>query len=241
MAPSSCWPTSCAPRPSWPARLGPSVRLIRILVTNGPYFVGAGWAGSLGDGADPVPSARYLDRRPALVPASNDNVVLAAFVRPGLDAHSGSHVLALRLIEILRQLRIRSGMSVHVTYLWDVGHRRIYCTPDRELNGSIRRRVLDQLLQPGLPLPDRIVETAREGMDDDAQKIAPRLRLWERADDGARPAEAEPVESARRIQRADRVASDAPGRARTGGGTATRASRVSRGSRRSTLTGNGRT
>ena len=85
------------------------------------------------------------------------------------------------------------------------------------MNDSIRRRVLDQLLQPGLPLPDRIVETAREGMDDDAQKIAPRLRLWERADDGARPAEAEPVESARRIQRADRVASDAPGRARTGG------------------------
>lgn len=53
------------------------------------------------------------------------------------------------------------------------------------MNGSIRRRVLDQLLQPGLPLPDCIVETAREGMDDDAQKIAPRLRLWERADDGA--------------------------------------------------------
>ena len=52
----------------------------------------------------------------------------------------------------------------------------------------------------------------------DAQKTAPRLRLWERADDGARPAEAEPVESARRIQRADRVASDAPGRARTGVG-----------------------
>lgn len=89
-------------------------------MTNGPYFVGAGWAGSLGDGADPVPSARYLDPRPALVPASNDNVVLAAFVRPGLDAHSGLHVLALRLIEILRQLRIRSRMSVHVTYLWDI-------------------------------------------------------------------------------------------------------------------------
>lgn len=89
-------------------------------MTNGPYFVGAGWAGSLGDGADPVPSARYLDRCPALVPAGNDNVVLAASARPGLDAHGGSHALALRLIEILRQLGIRSGMSVHVTYLRDI-------------------------------------------------------------------------------------------------------------------------
>ena len=174
------------------AHLAPQACQVRhVFFTDDPYLVGAGWSGRRVYGTAPTRPARYLDRRPALVRCGDDQVLLAVTAPPTIDGVAAFHALALRLSEILDEAGIQRAVGFSTTYIRDVVN--VTYVVDAEVDGRQRRRILDQVLQPGLPLPDTVVDDAIDRVAPEGVTVLQRLRrLWGK-DDGAAPLPATPA------------------------------------------------
>lgn len=161
------------------ARIAPSACHVRhLFYTDDPYVIGAGWSGEATYGTAPPHPPRRVDRRPALVSCTDPNVLLSVPAPVTLAGMIGIHTLAQRISGVLREMRWEGGLGVEVILIRDVQLATFFVTAPG-LSGEGRRRVIDQILQPGLPLPDTVVDEALEQPDSlDLLLLARVRRLW---------------------------------------------------------------
>lgn len=161
------------------AHLAPSACQVRhVLYTDDPYAVGAGWSGEASYGSAPIRPARFRDRRPALVPCMDDSVLLAVAAPISAEGTAGIRALAWRLTAILSEMRLEASMRVEVAPIRDI-EVVTFLAANGSFTGVGRRRILDQVLQPALPLPDSVIERALSSIEPEEVAILSRWRrLW---------------------------------------------------------------
>lgn len=165
------------------ARIAPDTGACRhILIADDPYLVGAGWAGEPAGPIAPARPAPYLDTRPAVLPGAGERDLLS-YLRPsGLVGAVASAVLGARIADVMGDLRSGGAVGSRTT---EIGGTAItVLSSDEPVSDLTRRRAAEQLLQPGLDLPDTLIDRALEAFTTDevaAIDLGLRLRgigLW---------------------------------------------------------------
>lgn len=161
------------------AHVAPAACQVRhVLYTDDPYAVGAGWSGEASYGSAPIRPACFRDRRPALVPCMDDSVLLSVAAPISARGTVGIRALAWRLTDILSEMHLEASMRAEVAPIRDI-EVVTFLAANGSFTGIGRRRVLDQILQPALPLPDSAIERALSSIKPEEMAILSRWRrLW---------------------------------------------------------------
>ncbi|MDU0347812.1 hypothetical protein [Actinomyces sp. MRS3W] len=144
-------------------RLDPRRGEVRhVFFTDDPYLVGTGWTTQAAYGSAPPRPPLYHDRRPALLPCTDDDrTILSAVGNPGANTRVAMRALARQALKTLNTFSIYEDLVLNVVELRDLS----YCCIRMEQQAptpTLLRRIIEQLIVNPLPVADTVIAGALE-------------------------------------------------------------------------------